>query len=463
MRARVAFAAGVAALVAAATITACSNDSTKHSAPRNTQVLPGDYSGSGPGTLVAAQPLTTVDPELSGLTSISARITYVSTSGINDSHPKVTGTVFLPKGKAPDGGWRIIALANPGSGIQSDCAPSSSPSLLGLLPTVRLMVGAGYLVAITDYQGLGLAETYHPYLDSTTEGFNLIDLARATRKLVPEASTNWIAVGTGQGGQAAWAAAELATDYGGGLRPQGAVALAPTAALEWLADASAAGNLNHDQEVMLQHYLAVMPQAYPGFPIEDYRRGVARDHWDTLSACRGPAVADRTNLLATLDPHDLGPSTPAATDALRGYLRKATLPQAPAAAPMLITAGAPDGLVPPDQTAAAVDKACAMGDVIDYVANPDDADALGWITDRFNGVPAPNTCGGATTTSSTPTSTASAKTDDTDQSTPNTEEVTATTPATQQPDSDTEQPPARNEPPPAPAPAPAAANNGDGQ
>ncbi len=416
-----------AALVAAMTIAGCSDGRSDHSTQRTGQVLPGDYSGAGPGTLVAAQPLTTVDPELAGLTAISARITYVSTSGINDSHPKVTGSVFLPKGKPPDGGWRIIALANPGSGIQSDCAPSASPSLLGLLPTVRLMVGAGYLVAITDYQGIGLDETYHPYLDSTTEGFNLIDLARATRKLVPEASTNWVAVGTGQGGQAAWAAAELATDYGGGLRPQGAVALAPTAALEWLADASAEGNLSHDQQLMLQQYLAVMPQAYPGFPIEDYRRGAARDHWSTLSACRGPAVADRTSVLDSLGPHDLGPTTPEATDALRGYLRKTTLPQAPAAAPMLITPGPPDGLVPPEQTAAAVERACAMGDVIDYV-QPDEADALGWITDRFNGVPAPNTCGGAST-SATPTSTTSSSRDlsDSDQPTSESAPVPATT------------------------------------
>jgi Secretory lipase len=335
--ARTALRIAAAALAAVLSVAGCSDNRPDRGPQRSGQVLPGDYSGAGPGTLVAAQPLTTVDPELGGLSAISARITYVSTSGINDSHPKVTGSVFLPKGKPPDGGWRIIALANPGSGIRSECAPSSSPSLLGLLPTVRLMVGAGYLVAITDYQGIGLDETYHPYLDSTTEGFNLIDLARATRKLVSTASTNWVAVGTGQGGQAAWAAAELATDYGGGLRPQGAVALAPTAALDWLADASADGNLNRDQQLMLQQYLAIMPQAYPGFPIEDYRRGAARDHWDTLSACRGPAVADRTSVLNALGPNDVGPTTPAAADALRGYLRKTTLPQAPAAAPMLIT------------------------------------------------------------------------------------------------------------------------------
>ena len=428
MTARTTLRLAAAAMAAVLTVAGCSDDKPAGGAQRGGQVLPGDYSGSGPGTLVAAQPLTTVDPELAGLTAVSARITYVSTSGINDSHPKVTGSVFVPKGKPPEGGWRIIALANPGGGIQADCAPSASPGLLGLLPTVRLMVGAGFLVAITDYQGIGLDEAYHPYLDSTTEGFNLIDLARATRKLVPAASTNWIAVGTGQGGQAAWAAAELATDYGGGLRPQGAVALAPIAALEWLADASAAGNLNRDQQLMLQQYLVAMTQAYPGFPLEDYRRGAARDNWATLAACRGPAVADRTVVLDSLGPHDLGPTTPEATEALRGYLRKATLPQAPASAPMLVTPGQPDGLVPPEQTAAAVERACGMGDVIDYV-QPDQADAMGWIADRFNDVPAPNNCPGAAPTSTTPTATASSRADtsETEPSSSNSEDTTATT------------------------------------
>ena len=100
---------------------------------------------------------------------------------------------------------------------------------------------------------------------------------------------------------------------------------------------------------------------------------------------------------------------------------------APAAAPMLITPGPADGLVPPEQTAAAIERACAMGDVIDYV-QPDEADALGWITDRFNGTPAPNNCAGATPTTATPTTTASSNSDDSDtgQSSSDTEEVTQT-------------------------------------
>ena len=120
MTARTTLRLAAAAMAAVLTVAGCSDDKPAGGAQRGGQVLPGDYSGSGPGTLVAAQPLTTVDPELAGLTAVSARITYVSTSGINDSHPKVTGSVFVPKGKPPEGGWHIIALANPGGGIQAD-------------------------------------------------------------------------------------------------------------------------------------------------------------------------------------------------------------------------------------------------------------------------------------------------------------------------------------------------------
>ncbi|HYZ68836.1 MAG TPA: hypothetical protein VE666_13725 [Mycobacterium sp.] len=48
------------------------------------------------GTLVAANNLVDLDPLLRAQTSLAARITYVSTSGINDTHPHVTATVFVP-------------------------------------------------------------------------------------------------------------------------------------------------------------------------------------------------------------------------------------------------------------------------------------------------------------------------------------------------------------------------------
>jgi hypothetical protein len=88
---------------------------------------------------------------------------------------------------------------------------------MGASNTVANLVNAGYVVTVSDYQGLGIDNTYHPCLDSTTVGFNLIDSVFATRRLVPTTSVEWIAFGVSQGGQAAWAANELAENAGQGL------------------------------------------------------------------------------------------------------------------------------------------------------------------------------------------------------------------------------------------------------
>lgn len=417
--------AGLAAAVLAAAVAGCGDDAASHLSERTDRALPGQYGGNGPGALVSAQPLENVDPQVTTQTSLSARITYTTALAVNDNPIKASGTVFVPKGKAPPGGWRIIALGHDDDGIHPECAPSASPSLLGLAPSVRALVAAGYVVTVPDYVGLGMQwqkdaqpnGQFHPYLDSSTAGINMIDAVRAARKLVPGTSTDWVAVGNGQGGQAAWAANELAADYGGELSLQGALALTPLAALEWLPDAAAKGTLTHGQQLMLQQYLAWLPLGYPDFPLDDFRRGVAQQHWDGLSACWGPGARARDGLARALGPHDVGPTTPSATELLRGFLRKTSLPQGPTGAPMLVTADKPDGLIPPDRTAAAVSRACAMGDVIDFVTPPPDPDLVAWISDRFNGVPAPNTCNGqdasATSTpaapaTSTPATSASA-------------------------------------------------------
>lgn len=403
------------AAVIVVVVSGCSDDDAGHLSTRTDKALPGNYGGTSPGALLSAQPLSNLDPQLSMQTSLSARITYVTALGVNDSHVNATGTVFVPKGKAPQDGWHVVALGHIDTGIHPECAPSGSPSLLGLANSVRALVGAGYVVTVPDYVGLGMKSEkpnfYHPFLDSSTAGYNMIDAVRATRKLVSDTSKNWIAVGTGQGGQAAWAAAELAADYGGEMSLQAALALAPTAALEWLADASTAGTLTTNQQLMLQQYLAWLPIAFPDFPIDDFRRGNAKKYWDELSACWGKGATTRAELARGLGPHDVGPVTPDATERLRGFLRKTSLPQAPTSAPMLVTADAPGGLIPPEQTAAAVDRACAMGDVIDFVTPPPDPDLIGWINDRFAGIPAPNTCASrpaASTSVAPPTSTSTA-------------------------------------------------------
>ncbi|MEU0498935.1 lipase family protein [Mycobacterium sp. NPDC006124] len=372
--------------------------------PPRGPALTTDFSHTGPGALVSAEGLVDLDQQLRDRSSLAARIVYESTSGVNDSHSLVTGTVFVPNGTPPPGGWPIAAFAHPATGIQAPCAPSASPSLMGSAKDVAALLDAGFLVTATDYQGLGLRDTdhssadpsigpfngYHPFLDSTTEGYNVIDAVRAARTLVPSASTSFAAYGIGQGGQAAWAADELAADYRGGLTLVGVAAIRPTAALGGLADAAANGTLTRDQQTTLQQYLAALGHENDDFPLDAYRHGVVKQQWDVLSSCWGPAVADRTHAVERIGPADLRPDGPDAEQVLRGYLQKTTLPQAPAAAPMLIVPDGPEGPIPPEWTGAAVTAACGMGDVITLGAP--DAAPVTWLTGRFAGSAPQNDC-----------------------------------------------------------------------
>jgi dienelactone hydrolase len=358
-----------------------------------------DLSGSGPGTLTSAETLATVDRRILKVTSLAARFVYESTSGIDGSSQLVSGSVFVPKGNPPPGGWPIVAMGHGTTGVQHDCGPSLWPNLLGAADPVATLVIAGYMVTMPDYQGLGMDGTYHPYLDSTTGGYNLIDAVRAARKVVPAASDRWLAFGSSQGGQAAWAANELAPTYGEGLQLLGAVSVSPAADVAGLADSAAAGTLTLEQGSALQWVLVALKEEHPEVNLDDYRRGVVAEKWDVLSACAGPLVAQRTDITKEVTPDDLRPATEDAVTRLRDYLAQMSLPKTRTAAPMLILYGELDKVVAPQWTDAAVRRACSLGDVIEAYLVPgrghDDIDgsvALGWIAQRFAGGDALNSC-----------------------------------------------------------------------
>lgn len=361
--------------------------------------LSADYSDDGPGSLESAEELLTVDRRVSAISSVAARVVYTSTSGIDGSTQRVSGTIFAPEGTAPEGGWPIIAYGHGTTGVLNDCGPSTDPELLGSSQIVAALVRSGYVVAVSDYQGLGLDGTYHPYLDARTVGNNLIDSVRAARKLVPDTSTRWASFGGSQGGQAAWAANELARSYGAGLDMVGSVSLVPAADITGLAAAAADGTLTDDQKPLLQWVLVGLSQAHPELDLDDYRRGIVAEKWDELSACGGVLAADRTSLAAQIGDDDLRPATPEATAVLEGYLREMSLPKSPAAAPMLVIYGGEDTLISQAWTDTAIGAGCAAGDTIQYVLQPnsghadiDGAAAFGWLGDRFAGTEAVNFC-----------------------------------------------------------------------
>ena len=68
-----------------------------------------------------------------------------------------TGTLFLPKGRAPRGGWPVISWAHGTSGLGDRCAPSVVGPALPQRdrPYLANWMRQGYAIVASDYAGLG--------------------------------------------------------------------------------------------------------------------------------------------------------------------------------------------------------------------------------------------------------------------------------------------------------------------
>jgi pimeloyl-ACP methyl ester carboxylesterase len=145
----------------------------------------------------------------------------------------VSGTITVPKGEAPKGGWPIITWAHGTTGIGDSCAPSRNPSdpyTSYVYPELSRWLKAGYAVVRTDYQGLGTPGV-HGYLIGKDEGRSVLDIVRAARDVVPHLSNRVIIGGHSQGGHAALWAAALAPSWTPDLKVAGTVAFAPASHL----------------------------------------------------------------------------------------------------------------------------------------------------------------------------------------------------------------------------------------
>ena len=348
---------------------------------------------AAPGTLLDARAVADPHPSLARIGARVWQVRYASRSGRDDAPIEVTGVVIEPGGAPPAGGWPVVSYAHATTGLADACAPSRSSNLLGQLPVVLPLVGRGHLVTATDYEGLGTPGP-HPYLQPVSEGRGVIDAVRAARELVPAASDRWVAFGLSQGGQGSWAAGELAGEWGRGLDHLGAAALAPPTDIGSLAD-DVPDDLGTLQRALYPAVLVSLKLRHPELDLADYLSGGA------LAAL--PAVLGSCDSLAfaRFPAADLTPRSPEVLEQARAWLDELALPSRPAAGPLFVAAGTADGLVPVDTVDAAVEQACAFGDVVEYRRYPGAghpalpaaaADTLRWITDRFAGLPAPSTC-----------------------------------------------------------------------
>lgn len=144
----------------------------------------------------------------------------------------ISGSVSIPRGKPPKGGWPVITYAHGTTGGADICAPSraavGSPvaGQTYIDPDLNEWLRHGYAVVRTDYQGLGTPGP-HPYLIGESEGRSTLDIVQAARQLDPRIGRRFLIAGHSQGGHAALFAAGEAKSWVPQLRLRGTVAFAP--------------------------------------------------------------------------------------------------------------------------------------------------------------------------------------------------------------------------------------------
>lgn len=183
-----------------------------------------------PGTVLSAVPLKR-SLWIPGTTARAFKLTYVSTDQLGH-RALSTGEMFLPKGKAPAGGWRLISWAHGTSGLADKCAPSNVGPAEPKRDFTYLhnWMKEGYAVVASDYVGLG-TPGLPAYLGGRSEAHNIVDIVKAGRAFAArrlpaseQLSKRWVVIGQSQGGGAAIYTARYATQFGGpGLDYLGAV------------------------------------------------------------------------------------------------------------------------------------------------------------------------------------------------------------------------------------------------
>ena len=166
-RRTVAVAAGsAAALVALAPAAGASQPHTRSALPSeapagNAFYAPQNLPKGDPGDLIWSRPIAAPKG------ARAWKILYHSRS-LEGRDIAVSGVVVVPTTHAPKGGRTIVSWAHGTRGIADTCAPSRRSAVASEIPGIDELIGAGYVVAATDYEGLGTPGV-HPYLVGDSE------------------------------------------------------------------------------------------------------------------------------------------------------------------------------------------------------------------------------------------------------------------------------------------------------
>jgi len=264
---------------------------------------------------------------------------------------------------------------------------------------VREMVRRGFVVAATDYPGLGTPQT-HPYLVGVSEARAVIDSARVARTL-SQASARFAVWGHSQGGQAALFTGMIAKSYAPELDLAGVAAAAPATELATL--------LGEDIDTVGGRNLTAMTlwswSRVFGAPIDDVVDAAALPIIDRLAGECIESVYDimlRRRTTRPLAQKFLSVKDFYTVEPWRSLMASNTPGVLPPEIPIFLAQGDADELVRPQVTKDYMSGLCRAGSRVrmlalpksnhGYIARDSAASAVVWMADRFAGAEAPSDC-----------------------------------------------------------------------
>jgi acetyl esterase/lipase len=295
----------------------------------------------------------------------------------------------------------VIAFAHGTVGVASSCAPSlQSSNIAQVLEGLGGFIAQGYVVAATDYAGLGTPGP-NPYLVGRVEAMNVLDSVRAAHRLhAAHAAVEFAVWGHSQGGQASLFTGQLAASYAPELHLVGVAAGAPVPDLIDLLKINVKTTVGR---VLIAFAIDAWSQVYRDAKLSKILTPAAVG---TVQGIARACLYGRQALAAIPGAGLLGVSffkhQPWRTEPWRRIAMENSPGRTAIPVPVLITQGGADPIVPARVTKRLAHRMCAAGERVDLRVYPSVEhleaglvvvpDVLTWIAGRFAGREAPKTC-----------------------------------------------------------------------
>jgi predicted esterase len=303
--------------------------------------------------------------------------------------------VLVPDAPVPAAGLPIVGYAHGTTGLGDSAAPSQTGFTRLEREHVARWLAAGYVVAVTDYEGLSTPGP-HPYLNGEAVADDVVDAVRAARQLGVPTTGRWVAAGFSQGGHAALFVGLMATRYAPELDFRGTISLAPPVHMPLLIGTATADG-SRPVSILTSYLLAGLPASHPDFD----PRGLLTDAGDRLVDLAETApLVDVLKAGRGLTNDHVGTTNLHDREGLYALLDTCRVPVTRFDRPVLLTAGGADEVVPLEVVERFAADLRAAGTDVELVCHESashggvltaDVDALtSWATGRLAGPsPAP--------------------------------------------------------------------------